>query len=80
MSPEKTSRLEQFRAKRAAQNEKVMSLDHLGVKRFFNLDTTTYKDGALSSQTKELLGLVAVTPSPTNVLKTISIHNGPISI
>jgi AhpD family alkylhydroperoxidase len=59
MSPEQPSRLEQFRAKRSAQNDKVMSLDHLGVKRFFNLDTTTYKDGALSSQTKELLGLVA---------------------
>ena len=40
-------------------NEKVMNLDHLGVKRFFNLDTNTYKDGALPAQTKELLGLVA---------------------
>ncbi len=59
MSPEKSSRLDEFRAKRAAQNDKVMSLDHLAVKRFFNLDTSTYKDGALTSQTKELLGLVA---------------------
>ncbi len=40
-------------------NEKVLNLDHLGIKRFFNLDSNTYKDGALPSQTKELLGLVA---------------------
>ena len=40
-------------------NEKILDLDHLGIKRFFNLDSNTYKDGALPSQTKELLGLVA---------------------
>jgi len=32
---------------------------HLGIKRVYNLDTNAYRDGALSSQTKELLGLVA---------------------
>lgn len=42
-------------------NDKIMELDHLGIKRFFNLDTNTYKDGALTSGTKELLGLVAST-------------------
>ncbi len=55
------NRLEQFRKQRKMQNEKVMELDHLGIKRFFNMDTNTYRDGALSSQTKELLGLVAST-------------------
>ena len=40
-------------------NEKVLALDHLGVKRFFNLDSNTYRDGALDGRTKELLGLVA---------------------
>jgi AhpD family alkylhydroperoxidase len=53
------NRLEQFRAQRAAMNEKIMDLDHLGIKRFFNLDTATYRDGALDAKTKELLGLVA---------------------
>lgn len=53
------NRLEQFRAEREIQNEKVMDLDHLGIKRFFNMDTNTYRDGALPKQTKELLGLVA---------------------
>lgn len=53
------NRLQQFREKRNAQNEKVLGLDHLGIKRFFNMDTNTYRDGALDAKTKELLGLVA---------------------
>src|SRR2546426_305270 len=35
------------------------SLGNLGIKRFFNLDTQVYNDGALPRKTKELLGLVA---------------------
>ena len=42
-------------------NSKIMDLDNLGIKRFFNLDSNTYKKGALTGQTKELLGLVAST-------------------
>ncbi|MCH8494477.1 MAG: carboxymuconolactone decarboxylase family protein [Balneolales bacterium] len=53
------NRLQQFRDKRKVLNEKIMDLNHLGVKRFFNLDTNTYKDGAVDGKTKELLGLVA---------------------
>ena len=59
MNSEKKTRLEQFREERAEMNEKIFNLGHLGIKRFFNLDTNTYKDGALPAQTKELLGLVA---------------------
>ena len=55
----KTNRLEKFREKRSEMNDKIMDLNHLGVKRFFNLDSNTYRDGALSGETKELLGLVA---------------------
>ena len=55
----KSNRLEEFRKNRQAANDKVLGLDHLGVKRFFNLDSNTYKDGALPGKTKELLGLVA---------------------
>ncbi len=53
------NRLDEFRKKRAEMNEKVMDLEHLGIKRFFNLDSATYREGALDSKTKELLGLVA---------------------
>lgn len=56
---EAPNRLREFRERRALMNEKVMALDHLGIKRFFNLDTATYRDGALDARTKELLGLVA---------------------
>lgn len=57
----KENPLQKFRDDRKVMNEKVLNLDHLGIKRFFNLDTNTYKDGALPAQTKELLGLVAST-------------------
>lgn len=54
-----TNKLEQFRENREIMNEKILDLEHLGIKRFFNLDHNTYKDGALPAKTKELLGLVA---------------------
>ena len=53
------SRLDDFRIYREKMNEKILASDHLGIKRFFNLDTAAYKDGALDGKTKELLGLVA---------------------
>ncbi len=54
-----SSRLDEFRAYREKMNEKILASDHLGIKRFFNLDTMAYHDGALPGRTKELLGLVA---------------------
>lgn len=59
MSEQKENRLEIFRRQRSEMNEKILGMDHLGIKRFFNLDSNTYKDGALAGDTKELLGLVA---------------------
>jgi AhpD family alkylhydroperoxidase len=56
-----SSRLEQFRLYREKMNEKILAGEHLGIKRFFNLDTAAYRDGALPGKTKELLGLVAST-------------------
>lgn len=53
------NRLQEFREKRVVMNDKIMDLNHLGIKRFFNLDSNTYRDGALSSKIKELLGLTA---------------------
>jgi len=54
-------RLDQFQEYRTRMNERIFSLDHLGIKRFFNLDTAAYNDAALDGKTKELLGLVAST-------------------
>jgi AhpD family alkylhydroperoxidase len=53
------TRLDEFRAYREKMNERILELEHLGIKRFFNLDTAAYRDGALDGKTKELLGLIA---------------------
>jgi AhpD family alkylhydroperoxidase len=55
------SNLDQFRTYRERMNDRILEIDHLGIKRFFNLDTAAYKDAALDGKTKELLGLVAST-------------------
>jgi len=52
-------RLEEFTHYREKMNDRIAGIDHLGIKRFFNLDTKSYEDGALDGRTKELLGLVA---------------------
>ena len=54
-----TSRLDEFETYRTRMNQRIDEIEHLGIKRFFNLDTNAYKEGALDSKTKELLGLVA---------------------
>ena len=51
--------LGEFRAFRKRMNERILGAGHLGIKRFFNLDTAAYRNGALDGRTKELLGLVA---------------------
>jgi AhpD family alkylhydroperoxidase len=53
------TRLDEFRAYRQRMNERILGSGHLGIKRFFSLDTSAYRDGALSGRSKELLGLVA---------------------
>jgi len=54
-----TSRIDEFTAYRHKMNERILEIDHLGIRRFFNLDTSAYQEGALDEKTKELLGLVA---------------------
>lgn len=52
-------RVAQFAAFRQRMNERILSQDNQVVRRFFALDTQTYRAGALDGKTKELLGLVA---------------------
>ena len=54
-----TDRVQQFTEFRQRMNERILEHDNQVVRRFFALDTQTYKDGALPLKTKELLGLVA---------------------
>jgi len=53
------NRINQFNEYREKMNARIMDTDHLGIKRFFNLDTMAYEDGALDKKTKEMMGLVA---------------------
>jgi AhpD family alkylhydroperoxidase len=52
-------RLDEFQAYRERMNARMAEIDHLGLKRFINLDTAAYADGALPARQKEMLGLVA---------------------
>ncbi len=54
-----TNQVEEFNAYRVKMNDKILAQDNLVLKRLFNLDTNTYDEGSLSTQTKEMLGLVA---------------------
>lgn len=51
--------IKEFNDYRSEMNDKLLSNDNLMIKRLFSLDQQAFKDGALPSKTKELLGLVA---------------------
>ncbi|OOG45800.1 carboxymuconolactone decarboxylase family protein [Rhodanobacter sp. C01] len=54
-----SDKLAEFTAFRQRMNERILAEDNQVVRRFFALDTQTYKAGALDVRTKEMLGLVA---------------------
>lgn len=49
--------VQEFNDYRAKMNEKIMAADNKVIKRFFNLDTNAYAEGALDVKTKEIVGL-----------------------
>lgn len=51
--------VEDWQAERSALNEVTLGQANLEIKRFFSLDSQTYRPGALDARTKEMLGLVA---------------------
>jgi len=51
--------VEEFNSYREKMNERILSQDNKFMKRFYNLDTNAYQEGALPMKTKELMGLVA---------------------
>lgn len=48
-----------FLKERKNLDEQVMKIADKNIKRFYNLDTSVYKNGTLSALTKEMLGLVS---------------------
>ncbi len=55
----KLNKVKEFQKERLELNELIMKRSGKNIKRFFNIDTQVYVEGALSKKTKELLGLVA---------------------
>ncbi len=53
------NQLQEFNDYRSKMNEVILSKQNKVINRLFNLDMNTYAEGALSTQVKEMLGLVA---------------------
>ena len=53
------SKLKHFRSNRDRLNELVLKYSGKNIKRFYGLDSSVYRSGALPKKTKELIGLVA---------------------
>ena len=51
--------IDEFRAERDELTSLTLEQANLEIKRFFSLDSQTYRDGVLPARTKEMLGLVA---------------------
>ncbi|MGE5382149.1 MAG: carboxymuconolactone decarboxylase family protein [Omnitrophica WOR_2 bacterium] len=52
--------LDEFNSYRHKMNERILSAENNKIiKRIYSVDTLSYEEGALSSKTKEMLGLVS---------------------
>ncbi|MBS1644436.1 MAG: carboxymuconolactone decarboxylase family protein [Bacteroidetes bacterium] len=54
-----SQQIDEFNEYRSKMNDVILNKNNKVINRLFNLDTNTYTEGALSTQTKEMLGLVA---------------------
>lgn len=52
-----SSLVKEFNVYRSKMNEKILAADNKVMKRIFSVDTLAYQEGALSTKTKEMLGL-----------------------
>lgn len=59
MSSIEFNTLEEFKKFRERMNQEILNKGTINTKRFWALDNAVYKEGALDSKTKELMGLVA---------------------
>ena len=53
------STVDDFNSFRQEMNDRSLGEDNLVIKRFFNLDSNVYKDGALSGDAKDMMGRAA---------------------
>ncbi|MFN8208426.1 MAG: carboxymuconolactone decarboxylase family protein [Bacteroidales bacterium] len=52
-----SNKVKEFREYRKMMNERILAKANTPIKRIYSLDTLTYQEGALSTKTKEMLGL-----------------------
>lgn len=52
-----SKKADEFNAYRSKMNDKILGSGNKVMKRIYSLDTLTYQEGALSTKTKEMLGL-----------------------
>lgn len=50
-------KIKNFREYRSKMDKAILEKDNLVIKRIYNLDTNTYKEGKLDLKSKELIGL-----------------------
>jgi hypothetical protein len=71
-----SSLVKEFNDYRSRMNGVILSKNNLVMKRLWNLDTNTYKNGALDTKTKEMLGLVVRRGGCFDVMIVLSITWG----
>jgi AhpD family alkylhydroperoxidase len=54
-----SDKVKRFKEERERLNAHIFSRENININRFFGIDTAAYREGALDTKTKELLGLVA---------------------
>ena len=54
-----SDQVKKFKEERESLNKIILKRDNINIKRFFGIDNAVYRDGALNSKTKEMLGLSA---------------------
>jgi len=59
MSENTFNTLDEFRKFRELMNKEILDRGTINTKRFWNLDGAVYREGALETKVKELMGLVA---------------------
>lgn len=52
-----SSLVKEFNEYRSKMNDKILAADNKVMKRIYSVDTLAYQEGALSTKTKEMLGL-----------------------
>lgn len=54
-----SDKIAEFKKEREELNKLILDRNNINIKRFLGIDSAVYRDGALDSKTKEMIGLAA---------------------